>query len=76
MSVCLSGSRPVASQMGVCEEDYYCKPALPTYTLFQRPTFTRPTFHAIQSPLTTPSCTLLKNTWHFIENTRDKNHIY
>lgn len=31
--VCLSGHRPVASQMGVCEEDYYCKPALPTYTV-------------------------------------------
>lgn len=42
----LSGPRPVASQMGVCEEDYYCKPALPTHTLSQRPTFTRPTFHS------------------------------
>lgn len=31
--VCLSGPRPVASQMGVCEEDYYCKPALPTHTV-------------------------------------------
>lgn len=33
--VCLSGPRPVASQMGVCEEDYYCKPALPTHTVSQ-----------------------------------------
>ncbi len=31
--MCLSGPRPVASQMGVCEEDYYCKPALPTHTV-------------------------------------------
>lgn len=31
--VCLSEPRPVASQMGVCEEDYYCKPALPTHTV-------------------------------------------
>lgn len=45
----LSGSHPIDSQMGVCEEDYYCKPALPTHavsktyihkTHFQhRPTF-------------------------------------
>lgn len=35
MRVCvrLSGPRPVASQMGVCEEDYHCKPALPTHTV-------------------------------------------
>lgn len=31
--MCLSGPCPVASQMGVCEEDYDCKPALPTHTV-------------------------------------------
>lgn len=33
MCVRLSGPRPVARQMGVCEEDYHCKPALPTHTV-------------------------------------------
>lgn len=33
LRVYLSGPRPVASQIDVCEEDYYCKPALPTHTV-------------------------------------------
>lgn len=44
--MCLSGPRPVASQMGVCEEDYHCKPALPTHCLKD--------LHS-QDPLSTPS---------------------
>lgn len=43
--VCLSGHHPVESQMGVCEEDYYCKPALPTQS--PSPRFKRPRFHLL-----------------------------
>lgn len=45
VSVRPSGPRPVASQMGVCEEDYHCKPALPTHSLGD--------LHS-QDPLSTP----------------------
>lgn len=68
----LSGPRPVASQMGVCEEDYHCKPALPTHTLSRRPTFTRPTFHSIQSSHSLRH-SARKRTWHLFRIQEEKN---
>lgn len=55
--VCLSDYHPVESQMGVCEEDYYCKPALPAQS--PSPRFPRPRFHH-------PSCALLEIVWKAI----------
>lgn len=64
--MCLSGPRPVASQMGVCEEDYYCKPALPTHTVSK--TYIHKT-HFPRHP--TPSSALfnsaLKNLGFYLE---------
>ena len=57
MCIRLSGPLPVASQMGVCEEDYHCKPALPTHAVSK--TYIHKTHFSIPSNPRPPLCLML-----------------